>query len=133
MELCEKSFRISDISLNKNDVSLVKYSPEFKPQWDNFVSSSKNGVFLLYRDYMEYHSDRFRDHSLMFFKNGKLIGLMPANINNDVLNSHEGLTFGGIISDNEMKTPLMMEIFEKIVCRKSASSFSRNLDTKIMI
>jgi hypothetical protein len=64
---------------------------------------------------MEYHSDRYGDHSLLFFKNGKLVGLMPANLNNNVLNSHEGLTFGGIISDNEMKTSMMIEIFEKII------------------
>jgi hypothetical protein len=64
---------------------------------------------------MEYHSDRYSDHSLLFFKNGKLIGLMPANINHGVLNSHEGLTYGGIISDNEMKTPVMIEIFKKII------------------
>jgi hypothetical protein len=124
MELCEKSFRISDISFNKNTVSLVKYNPEFKAQWDNFVSSSKNGVFLQYRDYMDYHSDRFRDHSLLFFKNAKLIGLLPANENNEVLNSHEGLTFGGVITDNEMKTNLMMEIFERIVNHCKEEGFS---------
>jgi hypothetical protein len=39
---------------------------------------------------------------------------MPANAKNGVLNSHEGLTFGGIISNSEMKTTMMMEIFEKI-------------------
>jgi hypothetical protein len=115
MDTCQSTFGIADIDLSKQTISLAQYTPEHKTLWDNFVSTSKNGVFLFYRDYMEYHSDRFRDHSLLFFKNGKLIGLMPANINNDVLNSHEGLTFGGIISDKEMKTPIMMEIFEKIV------------------
>jgi hypothetical protein len=115
MAICENMFEISDFGLNKQAISVVKYSSEFKTIWDNFVSSSKNGVFLIYRDYMEYHSDRFSDHSLLFFKNGKLVGLMPANINNGVLNSHEGLTFGGIISNNEMKTPIMIEILEKII------------------
>ena len=49
-----------------------------------------------------------------------LVGLMPANINNNRLSSHEGLTFGGVISDNEMKTPIMMGIFEKMIdhCRE---------------
>jgi hypothetical protein len=124
MDICENTFGISDIGLSKPTISIVQYSPEYKTLWDNFVSASKNGVFLLYRDYMEYHSDRFRDHSLLFFKNGKLIGLMPANINNDILNSHEGLTFGGIISDNEMKTPIMMEIFEKIISHCKEEGFT---------
>jgi hypothetical protein len=115
MVICENTFRISDNSLSDNSISVFQYSPEYKFLWDNFVSTSKNGVFLFYRDYMEYHSDRFRDHSLLFFKKGKLIGLMPANAKKGVLNSHEGLTFGGIISNSEMKTSIMMEIFEKIV------------------
>src|SRR5665647_32104 len=127
MEICENTLGIVHTDLSKNTINLVQYSPEYKILWDNFVSASKNGVFLLYRDYMEYHSDRFRDHSLLFFKNGKLIGLMPANINNDILNSHEGLTFGGIISDNEMKTPIMMEIFEKIVSHCKEEGFTELL------
>ncbi len=120
MEIYENAFKISHNDGSKNDITVVNYSPEYKLLWDNFVSTSKNGVFLLYRDYMEYHSDRFHDHSLLFFKNGKLVGLMPANINNNRLSSHEGLTFGGIISDNEMKTPIMMGIFEKMIghCRE---------------
>jgi len=98
-----------------NTVSVSKYSSKYKILWNDFVTRSKNGVFLFYRDYMEYHSDRFRDHSLLFFKNGKLIGLLPANIKGDTLQSHEGLTFGGIISGYDMKVPIMMEIFERLV------------------
>jgi hypothetical protein len=127
MDICENTFGISDIGLIKHAISVTQYSPEYKTLWDNFVSNSKNGVFLLCRDYMEYHSDRFRDHSLLFFKNGKLIGLMPANLNNDVLNSHEGLTFGGIISDSEMKTHIMMEIFEEIVSHCKEEGFTELL------
>ena len=52
---------------------------------------------------------------LLFFKNGQLVGLMPGNANNGALNSHEGLTFGGIISDNDMKISMMVEIFEKLI------------------
>ena len=42
---------------------------------------SKNGTFLFLRAYMDYHSDRFHDHSLMFHnEKGKLIAVLPANI-----------------------------------------------------
>jgi len=98
-----------------NGISVLKYKPENKSVWDSFVFNSKNGVFLFYRDYMEYHSDRFRDHSLLFFKKGKLVGLLPANIEGGTLFSHAGLTFGGIVSGYDMKTQHMMEIFEKLV------------------
>jgi hypothetical protein len=109
-------------SENKNAVTLCAYTPEHKNQWDNFVSSSKNGVFLFYRDYLEYHSDRFQDHSLMFFNEDQLVALLPANVCKETLYSHGGLTFGGVISGFNMKTPLMLNIFSALLnhCREQS-------------
>jgi len=97
------------------ELKILIYREELKPQWDNFITNSKNGVFLFYRDYMEYHADRFVDHSLMFFKGHKLVAVMPANIKDNVLFTHGGLTFGGIVSEYGMETQLMLEIFDKLV------------------
>ncbi|MGZ4882213.1 MAG: GNAT family N-acetyltransferase, partial [Halobacteriota archaeon] len=36
---------------------------------------------------------------------------MPANVSGTVLHSHEGLTFGGVISNKKMKIQLMLELF----------------------
>jgi predicted nucleic acid-binding protein len=101
-------------------LSVSVYKPENKNLWDGFVSCAKNGVFLFFRDYMGYHSDRFQDHSLLFFKDGQLVGLLPANLDHHALHSHAGLTFGGVISGYDMTQFLMLEIFEKIVehCKK---------------
>jgi hypothetical protein len=101
--------------MSSKKVVVKKYSPEDKALWNSFVSNSKNGVFLFHRDYMEYHSDRFQDHSLLFFKNRELIGLLPANIRANELYSHEGLTFGGIICGLNMNAHLMLEIFESLI------------------
>lgn len=62
---------------------------------------------------MEYHADRFTDHSLLFFnKKGELIALLPANIDQQTLYSHQGLTFGGFIVNEEMTTKTMLEVFK---------------------
>ena len=53
---------------------------------------------------MDYHSDRFRDYSLMVYKNEKIITLLPANRVGDTLYSHQGLTYGGLIYDKHFKT-----------------------------
>jgi Acetyltransferase (GNAT) domain len=80
--------------------------------WDNFIAKSKNGAFpLFFRNYMEYHSDRFEDHSLIFFEGDELIAVMPANIKDNTLFSHAGLTYGGIVSDTRMTTVKMVDIF----------------------
>jgi hypothetical protein len=95
-------------------MNIVKYSNEYKHQWNNFVKVAKNSHFFFYRDYIEYHSDRFEDFSLMIFHNDKLIALLPANIKDHTLFSHQGLTFGSFIIDDRMKTETMLNIFESI-------------------
>ncbi|MGB9915117.1 MAG: GNAT family N-acetyltransferase [Candidatus Bathyarchaeales archaeon] len=102
-----------------------RYDAEYKLLWDEFIANSKNGCFLFYRDYMEYHSDRFKDFSLMFFDNNRLIAVMPANINDDFLFSHGGLTFGGIITDRKMRTPLMLKIFNVLKEHLKAEGIKR--------
>lgn len=101
------------------EIEVTPYSSEYKDQWDSFVSDAKNGVFLFNRDYMEYHKDRFVDNSLLFFSNHKLVGLLPANLVGDALQSHGGLTFGGVVTGFQMKTPLMLAIFNSLIqyCR----------------
>ena len=90
-----------------------KYQQEYKTLWDKFVKQSKNGHFFFQREYMEYHSDRFKDYSLVISDSkNKIIALLPANIKDNILYSHQGLTFGGFIVDDKMKTETMLEIFE---------------------
>lgn len=79
------------------DWIIEKYRHELKQEWDNFVDASRNGTFLLRRDYMDYHSDRFTDCSLMIYKGQKLIALLPASAHGDEVRSHGGLTYGGFI------------------------------------
>ena len=75
---------------------IKRYTPKNRGEWDAFVNNSRNATFLHFRNYMEYHSDRFRDASCMAYKNGRLIALLPANITSDgVIHSHQGLTYGG--------------------------------------
>jgi len=107
-------------------ISINRYTSRDKEAWDNFIARAKNGVFLFYRDYMDYHADRFVDHSLMFFgADDALLAVMPANINGDVLSSHGGLTFGGIITDSCMKTSLMLELFETLKCFLQSAKIQR--------
>ncbi len=93
-------------------MNINKYTTEYKNNWNEFVKNSKNGHFFFQRDYMEYHADKFYDYSLLILDdNEKLIALLPANKNDNILYSHQGLTFGGFIVDDKMKTETMLEIF----------------------
>ena len=96
-------------------LKLIKYTHPLKEQWDAFVDVSKNGTFMLKRDYMDYHSDRFVDYSLMFFNDEKLVALLPASLHEQKLLSHGGLTYGGIIVDKKMTVQLMLSLFEALM------------------
>ena len=91
-----------------------KYGAEDKNIWDEFVENSKNGTFMLKRAYMEYHSDRFTDFSLMFYDEDKLVALMPASLHGDEIRSHGGLTYGGIVTNRKMTAQRMLDIFDSL-------------------
>ena len=89
------------------------YESTDRAHWDAFVSVAKNATFLFYRNYMEYHSDRYLDHSLIVLdENEHIVALLPANKMADQLISHGGLTYGGFIMDHTMTASKMLEIFE---------------------
>lgn len=81
------------------DYEITRYTPSHIEEWDSFIDSSRNATFLLRRGYMDYHSDRFADHSMMVRKGGRLTALLPACETVDeagrIVTSHAGLTYGG--------------------------------------
>jgi hypothetical protein len=96
-------------------ITVQKYKAEHKHTWDNFVKTAKNGHFMFYRNYMEYHSDRFEDHSLLFTDDkDRLTAILPANLNGEILYSHQGLTFGGLILTDKASTNAVLEIFSAL-------------------
>lgn len=95
--------------------SVLKYNSDYKIQWDEFITHSKNATFLFYRDFIEYHGNRFQDHSLLIFKNQKLIALMPANIENDILHSHQGLTYGGFVFEKSIVFKECFDVFKSVL------------------
>lgn len=91
---------------------IKRYTSQDQTIWDQYVSKARNATFLFYRDYMDYHSNRFHDYSLMFFKNGRLHSLLPAHSSDDTFFSHLGLTYGGLIMDINVTIAETCQLFE---------------------
>ena len=75
------------------------------------MAASKNGTFLFERQFMDYHADRFTDCSLMFYRDNALYALLPANVKGDVLTSHGGLTYGGLVMSSRCSAKGVQEVF----------------------
>ena len=91
-----------------------RYTPDKADEWNQFVAASKNGTFLFDRGYMDYHSDRFHDCSLMVYRRGKLYALLPANGADGVWYSHQGLTYGGLLMDWHATAADVVAIFRML-------------------
>jgi hypothetical protein len=117
-------------------VTVRKYESSDKELWNNFLENSRTNQFLLSRNFMEYHKDRFDDFSLLVFDEKTLVAIFPANINNNTIVSHSGLTFGGFIVAKDEATKNSIQYFaqllkfvsenniEKIVFKQSPSFYS---------
>jgi hypothetical protein len=89
-----------------------RYTAAERELWDQFVRESKNGTFLFMRNYMDYHQDRFVDFSVIVTEpSGTVIALFPANRAGPRLESHGGLSYGGIILNNSMTTTRAIDVF----------------------
>ncbi len=96
-------------------ITIRRYDPATDREvWDAFVADSRNATFLFYRAYMDYHSDRFDDYSLMAYDGrGRLLALLPACRSGSTLYSHQGLTFGGWLLPHRRCDALdMLAIFD---------------------
>jgi hypothetical protein len=93
--------------------------------WNAFVSKAKNATFLFHRDFMDYHKDQFEDYSLMVFEGEKLVSILPANRVEDVLYSHQGLTYGGLVYGEKLKLASVILIFKTVLFYLNENKISK--------
>jgi Acetyltransferase (GNAT) domain len=96
-------------------LTVERYAPAAADEWNAFVDASKNGTFLLRRDYMDYHAHRFDDASLILRDEGQIVALLPAHRTGDTLRSHDGLTYGGFVLPGGATTRLVLDSLDAIV------------------
>lgn len=89
-------------------ITISQYTTANKAEWDSFVAEAKNATFLHQRDYMDYHRDRFADHSLLARDGQRLVAVLPACRTGNTLHSHAGLTYGGWLTHARHFTTLTM-------------------------
>ena len=64
---------------------------------------------------MDYHSDRFDDFSVMIYKDDQLYALLPANVVEDKVISHQGLTYGSFVLQDKSKFFNAFEAFKAML------------------
>lgn len=107
-------------------IEILRYDGSMAGLWDELVKNSRNGTFLHQRGYMDYHSDRFTDCSLVAVRDGKPCALLPACIDGDTLYSHRGLTYGGwLVPLKHFDATVMMDVMDAAVSWMSGNGIKR--------
>ena len=105
---------------------IIRYDASMARRWDEMVRLSRNGTFLHERGYMDYHSDRFTDCSLVALRDGKACALLPANVDGDTLWSHRGLTYGGwLVPLKHFDATVMVEVMDAAIEWMSGNGIKR--------
>lgn len=91
------------------------YQEDQRATWDNFIDTCRTPLFFFKRNYLDYHADRFVDSSFIFSKNHSILAILPACKEGETLNSHGGLTYGGLLLSDKARSSDVLQIVHLLV------------------
>ena len=91
------------------------YQPQDFNLWNAFISVAKNATFLFHRNFMEYHSERFQDYSLLVFDEKQLLAVLPANRVGATVYSHQGLSYGSLVVKEDIRIKEYVTIVKELM------------------
>ncbi len=108
-------------------ISIQRFNREFSKQWDTMVWGANNGTLFHTRRFFSYHpSDRFIDHSLVFYKKDHPFVLFPAaevlEHGRRCLISHRGASFGSFVVPEDLSFADSYALVKSLIdyCRQNA-------------
>jgi hypothetical protein len=96
-------------------IEIKQYDYSLKYEWDQFIENSEVSSFLLKRDFIEYHSDKYDEISLMVYNDGKLNIIIPGCKLDQTYSSFHFLTYGGIILSQNYKFTEIESSFQHVL------------------
>ena len=110
---------------------IEKYSPAAHEEWNKTARRMRQSSFLMERDFMDYHADRYEDASLMVRQtDGRTVALLPAcrsRSERHCIESHGGLTYGGLLLGTEVTAAATSEILQACRACYKEQGFSQML------
>ena len=96
--------------------------------WDSHVPKANNGTFFHLRSFLSYHpKSRFKDHSILVRKKGKLFSLFPAveQVVNGakILTSHPGASVGSFTLPENLSIADAFELANKLTEYAKSKNF----------
>jgi hypothetical protein len=106
-------------------VTVERYTPEHRAEWDLLVASARAQHFFFQRGYLDYHADRFTDASFIVRVGERAVAAFPASRHGTDVVSHGGLTFGGFLSGPELTTTHAVAALDGVATELRAAGISQ--------
>lgn len=111
-------------------MKIAGFEKKFQDEWDSFVASSNNGTIFHTRRFLSYHSPtKFKDSSLMFTEENKLIAVLTAaDIEHNgkrCLWSHLGASYGGFVYKESLSIRQAFDLTESLIDFGLKNKFDR--------
>jgi len=111
-------------------MKILGYEKKFQDEWDNFAASSNNGTIFHTRRFLSYHSpNKFKDSSLLFFDDKKLISVLPAiDIERNgkrCIWSHPGASYGGFAAKESLSIRQSFDLVQSLIEYSLQNKFER--------
>ena len=96
-------------------LTITKYNEMLFDEWEKFISHSNNGTIFQKQTFLQYHINRkFIDGSLIIKNKDVIVAALPAAIKDNVLYSHPGSSYGGIVLSHNVDFQMIDEIVKVI-------------------
>ena len=111
-------------------ITIEKYNSEALQEWDQFISNSNNGTIFQKQQFINYHITRqFVDHSLVIKKNNNIVAVLPAAICDNILYSHPGSSYGGLV----LSASVDFQTIQDIICTIDEYCYSQKFKSLFLI
>jgi len=96
-------------------ITINKYEKKQLDEWDQFINASNNGTMFQQQRFINYHIDRkFVDNSLIIKNNNNIVAVLPAAIKNNILYSHPGSSYGGLVLAKKTEFSIINNIIQEL-------------------
>ena len=96
-------------------ITINRYEKKQLDEWDQFVNASNNGTMFQKQRFINYHIDRkFVDNSLIIKNNNNIVAVLPAAIKNNILYSHPGSSYGGLVLAKKTEFSIINNIIQEL-------------------
>ena len=96
-------------------ITINKYTKKQLNEWDEFINTSNNGTIFQKQSFINYHIDRdFIDNSLIIKNNNQIVALLPAAVKNNILYSHPGSSYGGLVLSKKIEFSMINNIIKEL-------------------